>query len=243
MPLKRKERFWLLLVSEMSSRLIFGFRASAFSYRIVFAFLLGVFCIAVTSFCFQETVDYIVAVVNDKVITLTDLRVAEAFGLYKEEIKEKTGNLRPLILEKLIDQELVIQLASESISVHEEELDSFFKEVEEKIGSVKLQKVLVEFGMNQDDLKVYLRKKLLYQMAISQKFSQSATVSLKEIEAYYSQTYIPSQKEKGVEPKPMMDVLSEIELRIKQERVRKQVEDWLENLRRQAEIQINPIRS
>lgn len=242
MPLKKKERFWLLLVSEMSSRLLFGFRTLAFSHRIVIGFLLGVSCLAVTLFCSQETIDYIVAVVNDKIITLTELRVAEAFGLHEEEIKEKAGNLRHLILEKLIDQELVIQLASESISVHEEELDSFFKEVEERVGSVKLRKVLAEFGMNQDDLKEHLRKKLLYQKTMSQKFSQRATVSLKEIEEYYGQTYVPSQKEKGVQPKPLVDVLSEIELGIKQERIKKQVEDWLENLRKQAEIQVNPIR-
>ena len=242
MPLKKKERFWLLLVSEMSSRLLFDFRTFAFSHRIVIGFLLGVSCLAVTLFCSQETIDYIVAVVNDKIITLTELRVAEAFGLYEEEIKEKAGNLRHLILEKLIDHELVIQLASESISVHEEELDSFFKEVEERVGSVMLQKVLAEFGMNQDDLKEHLRKKLLYQKTMSQKFSQSTTVNLKEIEEYYGQTYVPSQKEKGVQPKPMVDVLSEIELSIKQERIKKQVEDWLENLRKQAEIQVNPIR-
>jgi len=227
----------------MSSRLIFDTRNFAFSYRIAVVFMLSVFCLAITLFSFQETIDYIVAVVNDKVITLTELRVAEAFGLYEEEIKEKAGNLRHLILEKLIDQELVIQLASESISVHGEELDSFFKEVEERVGSVKLQKVLAEFGMNQDDLKEHLRKKLLYQKTMSQKFSQSATVSLKEIEEYYSRTYVPSQKEKGAQPKPMVDVLSEIELSIKQARIRKQVEDWLENLRKQAEIQVNPIRS
>lgn len=242
MPLKKKERFWLLLASEMSSRLLFGFRTLAFSYRIAVVFMLSVFCLAVTLFCFQETIDYIVAVVNNKIITLTELRVAEAFSLYEEEIKEKAGNLSHLILEKLIDQELVIQLASESISVHGEELDSFFKEVEERVGSVKLRKVLAEFGMNQDDLKEHLRKKLLYQKTMARKFSQSAAVRLKEIEAYYSQTYVPSQKEKGAQPKPMVDVLSEIELSIKEERIRKQVEDWLENLRKQAEIQVNPIR-
>ncbi len=68
-------------------------------------------------------------------------------------------------------------------------------------------------------------------------------MSLKEIEEYYGQTYVPSQKEKGVQPKPIVDVLSEIELGIKQERIKKQVEDWLENLRKQAEIQVNLIRS
>ncbi|UCC40178.1 MAG: SurA N-terminal domain-containing protein [Candidatus Aminicenantes bacterium] len=226
----------------MSSRLLFGLYALAFSRRIAVGFLLCVFCLTINLFGSQEKIDYIVAVVNDKVITLTDLKVSEAFGLFEEEIKEKRGNLRLLILENLIDQELVIPFASERISVHEEELDSFFKEVEEKTGSVKLQNMLVEFGMNQDDLKEYLRKKMLYQKVISQKFSQSETVSLKEIETYYSQIYVPSQKEKGEQPEPMMDILSEIELSIKKERIRKQIEDWLENLRKQAEIQINPIR-
>ncbi|HDZ28180.1 MAG TPA: hypothetical protein ENH65_16915, partial [Candidatus Aminicenantes bacterium] len=57
------------------------------------------------------------AVVNEQVITLTDLRIAEAFGLHDEELKERSGNLRPLILERLIDQKLVIDLAGEHLSL------------------------------------------------------------------------------------------------------------------------------
>ncbi len=222
--------------------MLFGFRPVSFSSRRAVCFLLGFYCLTLAVFSFQEKIDYIVAVVNEKVITFTDLRVAEAFGLYEDEIKEQAENPFPLILEKLIDQKLVIQLASENIFVQKGELDSDLRNIEERIGLAKLQIKLEEFGMEQDDLRDYIREKILYQKIISQKFSQVRIVSLREIETYYRETYVPSQEKKGAEAKPMMDVLGEIELRISQDRIREQVEDWLKNLRKQAEIQINPIR-
>lgn len=222
--------------------MLFSFRSIAFSSRGAVCFLVSYCCLTLAVFCFQEKIDYIVAVVNEKVITFTDLRVAEAFGLYEDEIQEQAENPFPLILDKLIDQKLVIQLASENISVQKGELDSSLRNIEEKIGLAKLQTKLEEFGMELDDLREHIREKIMYQKIISQKFSQVRIVSLREIETYYRDTYVSSQKKKGAEVKPMMDVLGEIELRISQDRIREQVEDWLKNLRKQAEIQINPIR-
>lgn len=239
MPQKERERFWHLLQSEMSSRLSLGLHSAPCFFRLGFyCLLLTGCCLLLTVYCLSETVDYIVAVVNEEVITLTDLKIAEAFGLYEEEVKTREESPRLTILQKLIDQKLVIQLSSEKMSIESEELDSFLSKLAEKMGDDEVQKRLEEFGLNEDDLRECIREKILYQKNISEKFNQSVIISLKEIETYYRENYVPAKREKGIGPEPMMDILGWIESTIRQDKIKKQAEDWLNNLRRQADIQI-----
>jgi parvulin-like peptidyl-prolyl isomerase len=205
--------------------------------RAFFFQLIEVILLLFTVYCFSETVDRIVAVVNEQVITLTDLRIAEAFGLYDEDLKEKSGDLHPLILERLIDQKLVIALAGEETFVENEELDSFQGRIIEKLGNDQARRRLEEFGLDWQDLRGYILEKIFYQKIISRKFGQRNIVSLKEIEDYYQKSYAPSQREKGLEPQPMVELLDEIESRIIQEKIKTQINDWLKNLRKKADIQ------
>ncbi len=186
----------------------------------------------------QETVDCVAAVVNDQVITLVDLKIALAFGLLEKEIVANAENPLRLVLEKLIDQKVVIDLTREKISVEEEEVEANLKDIREKIGQDRMQMKLGDFDLDLNYLKGYLREKLLYQKIISLRFGQSVIVSLKEIETYYQDVYIPSQKKLGLEPKLIVQVLDEIEARVKGEKMERQVALWIENLRRQAEIEI-----
>jgi len=205
--------------------------------RTFFFQLVNVIFFIFSVYCFSETIDRIVAVVNEQVITLTDLRIAEAFGLYDEELKERSGNLRPLILERLIDQKLVIDLAGEEVLVEKKELDSFQARIIERLGNDRVRRKLDEFDLDWDDLRGYIREKINYQKIIYRKFSQRVIVSLKEIEDYYQQSYVPSQREKGLESRPMMEILDEIESLIIQEKVKTKINDWIKNLRKKADIQ------
>jgi len=193
-------------------------------------------CAAV--FSSEEVIDRVVAVVNEEVITLTDLKIAEAFGVYDEELENGDGNRRSRILEKLIDQKLVIQLSGEEISVADEELEEALRRMTEKLGKSEVDRKMEEFGLAWDDLKECIQEKILYQTIITQKFSKVNPVSVKEIEDYYQRIYIPAQKGKGAEPRPMMEILAEIESSIKQEKIKTQVEDWITNLKEKSDIQI-----
>ena len=184
-----------------------------------------------------ETVDHIVAVVNEKVITLTDMRIAETFCLYDEEIDPGAENIHQLLLEMMVDQKLVVLLAGAE-AVEKEEVDSFQDKIIEKMGSEELEKKLEEFGLDRDDLREYIRDKIIYQKIIKRRFGQGVIVSLEEIEDFYKGRYVPSQREKEVEPKPMMEILKEIESTIKQEKAMSNVKDWINNLKTQADILI-----
>ncbi|UCE22165.1 MAG: hypothetical protein JSV46_08130 [Candidatus Aminicenantes bacterium] len=203
--------------------------------------IIFVLCVFVGLSCVyshSEIIDRIVAVVNEEVITLTDVRIAEAFGLYAEEIEEEEGEPRLQILERLIDQKVVIQLSSQEVLIKYEELDEFLMRITQKLGPDEAERRLRQFGLAREDLRDCIREIIRYRTIISQIFSRVNPASLKEIEDYYQNKYIPAQKEKKVDPQPMMEILDEIEASVNQEKTKVQIEDWIRNLREKSDIQI-----
>ena len=185
-----------------------------------------------------EVVDRIVAIVNDEVITLTDVNIIQKFGLFEDLEKSPEEDMQTRILSRLINQKLVIQLASERIIIDEEELEAFLSDIVQKTDPDLAEKALLQFGLDWDDLKSYLREKLLFQKIISQRFNRGVIVSIEEIERYYEQVYVPSQREKNINPQPMIEVLNQIEGELQREKVEDQVQEWIKNLKREANIQI-----
>ena len=185
----------------------------------------------------QETVDRIAAVVNESVITLSDIKIVQAFGLYEDEMPPGIQNERD-ILERLINQKLVIGLTQENIQVPEEDIVSLWRKIQEKFGASGVEASLEKFGLNEEDLREYLKEKVLYQRIIQARFGLAVIVSLKEIEDYYTTTYVPNQERLGLSPKPMIEILDEIEASLKKGRIEQRVEEWLNNLKRGADIQI-----
>ena len=187
---------------------------------------------------FQKIADRIVAVVNEEVITLTDLRIVKAFGLFREESDESSRLPLSSVLEKLIDQKLVIQLSAERSGVQNQELDAYQQRIIERMGEQKIEEAFAEYGLDWSGLREYIREKLLYETLVSRKFGQTIVVSLAEIEAYYRSHYVPSERQKGLEPKPMIDLLQEIESLLREDKIDNQIKDWISILRKQADIQI-----
>ena len=185
-----------------------------------------------------EVVDRIVAIVNDEVITLTDVNIIQKFGLFEDLEKSPEEDMQTRILSRLINQKLVIQLASERIMVAEEELEASLSDVVQATDPDLAGRALLQFGLDWDDLKSYLREKLLFQKIVSQRFNRGVIVSIEEIERYYEQVYVPSQREKNLSPQPMIEVLDQIEGDLQREKVENQVKEWIENLKREANIQI-----
>jgi len=203
-----------------------------------FFFLVFAFCSLKDVSGWQEVVDRIVAVVNDEVITLTDLDLVRTFGLYESQKDEQADDVQRHILDQLINQKLVIQITSESIMLEEKEIESALSQIIQRMEPGEAEKALLRFGLDWDDLKSYLREKLLYQEIISYRFDQGIFVRLEEIEVYYEQIYIPSQRARGLEPQPLTEMLDQIEREIKREKKETQVREWVNNLKREANIQI-----
>lgn len=210
------------------------------NFRLVFAAArAALVSMALLTLGFSQVVDCIVAEVNTQIITWTDIRILQAFAISAGGTREdSSGSLRQ-ILERAVDRKVVIDLVRINITVTKEEVDDLLKKVLEQFEPAERQHKLHGFGLQAVDLRPYLEEKLLYEKIIASRFSQGIDVSLREIEAYYNEVYLPSQKAQGVEPEPMIELLNEIESLIKKEKIEKQVASWIKSLRNQAEVRVN----
>ncbi|HOI44371.1 MAG TPA: hypothetical protein PLX50_02020 [Candidatus Aminicenantes bacterium] len=185
-----------------------------------------------------QVVDCVAAVVNDQIITLLDVRIHERFGFIAAG-KEERGRSRSLLaLEELINQKVVLGFARAGVHLDKKEIDADLQELSRKLGSGVMRTAMEEFGLAEEDLREYLAERRLFRTIISQRFSQSSVVTLREMEAYYQETYVPAEKKEGREPAPLVQAIEEIETRIKEKKREAQVVDWIRNLRDQAEIHI-----
>ena len=186
----------------------------------------------------QEVIDRIAAVVNDYVITLSDVKIAESFDLFDEEILSQEKDSL-VILDWLINQKLVIGLTQESGPIEPEAVEAAYQSLLYKLGNEAVKTKLDLFGLQKKDLQVYLFEKILFQRIIEDRFGLAVRVSLKEIEDYYREKFVLTHmSQKNSKPPPLMEVLEEIESAIKKEKIKTLVEEWLKNLRREADIQI-----
>ena len=204
---------------------------------------LFLFMFLATSTIFPSTkgevkiVDGIVAVVNDDIITLTDLRIVQAFDLLGREMGGAVYDYND-ILERMIEQKLAVQMTGETDTIEGDELSIALQRELDKLNKELLKIELARFDLKIDDLKEYLIEKILYQSVISRRFSHEIFINLKELEVYYEKRYLPEQKEKNQKPQPMIKILSEIESMVKKEKAEKQIEEWLKYLIDKADIQV-----
>lgn len=184
------------------------------------------------------TVDCVVAVVGSRVISLTDVRLAEAFGVFDMGSEADPAKRRRLILDKLIDQKVVVVLARENVPVGADKVEKAWTALIDRIGREDAKRRLEAFGAESVDLLPYLEEKLLAEAIIESRFSHGAAVSLKEIETYYAETYAPARKALGLAVPPLPEVAGALESEIQRGLMAERAAQWIRNLREQAEIEI-----
>jgi hypothetical protein len=204
---------------------------------LLFMLSAAVFFLSCTAWSFYEKVEGVAAVVNDEIITVTDLRIAKAFGLWDSNENKGKEPLFPLVLENIISQKLVNQFTGEDVSIDDKDIDGFLREVKKRFQDQGFEERLNDFGIGLSDLRDYCAEYLSYKKIVSDRFSRSVVVSLREIEEYYNQVYIPEQEAKKEPVKQMVDMLPEIESAVKEKTTSIQVEEWISSLRSKAEIQ------
>jgi hypothetical protein len=183
----------------------------------------------------QSAEDCVAAVVNGMAVTLVDVRIALRFGLHAGDPGEVS---RSAVLDRLIEQKLVLDLARGAAAPGEEEIASAGEEAARRLGPEAWARALAEFGIGDADLRPFLEETVGYRKAIAARFSRAAPVTIKEIESYYGDIYVPDRRRAGEEPAPLVQVLDRIESLIQERQREKLVAEWIWNLKAQADVRI-----
>ncbi|HYA48510.1 MAG TPA: hypothetical protein VEG35_02320 [Burkholderiales bacterium] len=186
-----------------------------------------------------QTVNCLVAVVGGQPVTLTDLRVAQEFGLFDRDIEGVPGDQTLAVLEAIIGQKLVLAMAREPGTVGRDELEQALASLRERFGPEVFAAKLRRFGLREADLRPYLEERLHYDRVVSARFAAPVPFSRGDVEKFYRDVYVPGERAKGLQPAPLDSVLAVLEARVRASLRARKVADWVRTIRAQAEVRVN----
>ncbi len=163
------------------NRRLFAIRHSPFAIFLVVSLLRA------GAIAWAETVNRIVAVVNDDVITDADVALHATAMLEAESQKTPSDaramELHVVVLRRLIEQRLILQEAKrQEITVSTDEVIERLKTLRDRFDSDEaFEQSLQESGMTREQLKEQLREQLLVQKIIDRKVRAFVYISPQEV--------------------------------------------------------------
>ena len=136
----------------------------------------------------RETVDRVVAIVNDDVITLSEVReTALSINPTSTEPIDENSILQQMIEQKLFEQEA----EKRGITVTEAELDASIKQVQQKFGvnDEQMVEVLKKQNLTPETFREQWRLQTLGNKLLESQLKNKIVVTEDEIKAYYVEKY------------------------------------------------------
>jgi len=165
-----------------------------------------------TSFCAftaeaaEELIDRIVAVVNNDVISLSDLNraIGPMLAAYSQQkgqalSDEERGELVKKAIDQLVEKKLIEQKAKEfDIKVTDKDIDRSVEEVMQRNNLTldQLKEVLKKDGSSIEDYRKMLKSEILMSKVVAREVRSKVTITEKDIQDYYGQG-VKSQDKPG----------------------------------------------
>ena len=196
----------------------------------------------------SETLDHVVASVDNVAITRSDVELAYRFELF---LNAKIAKVTPdvatleLVRDRQINQLLLLREAgAEGISAADSPDTSAdeWAAIRKKYGSEQaFQSALQSLDLNEHQALSRLRDRQRILRLIDQRLRTSAQVETSDIEAYYQKTFVPELTRRGTSPAPpLTEVQSQIREILTQKRIDQLLAAWLENLKLSHRVSVHP---
>lgn len=178
-----------------------------------------------SAFCQAEIIDKIVAVVEGRIITLSDVRQEREI---RRILGEKPASDEALV-QQLVEQQLIqTQMADfPGVEVTEEEVD------------VELRKSKDRDGAAPEAMRQAIRARMRMSRYFDVRFRQFIRASDDEIRKYYEDVFVPEARSRGLNAIPAMaSVADRIRENVIAEKLNHDVDNWLESVRRRSDVEI-----
>lgn len=195
-----------------------------------------------TTLSFAETLNRVVAVVNDDVITSSELQ--KEMHTLSMQIRANGGKIpsdgsfRKKALQHLIDKKLQLQIAKQlNIRISDQEVNDVVSRIaqQNQMTTQQLTERLQAEGMNLSAYKETLREQLLLQKVQQQEVASKITISQEEVDSALRSTKWAKQLASG---RSRAAVKKDIEHSLLQEKFEVAGKNWLSKIRGIAFIDI-----
>jgi hypothetical protein len=183
-------------------------------------------------------VDKIAAVVDEEIITLTDIEKAVRFyaGFRKQE--ESGEDFHSRVLDDLINYKAVYLEYRGDFALEEEDYDDVQTAVIENLGALdRLMDLLASFNMEWVDFKTFIKERVVYEKVIQEQLQVKISIKFDQIETFYNNEYLPMQQRLELKPRSLIEMTPLIENYLKKVRTRQKLAGWLTELRSSYKIE------
>jgi hypothetical protein len=184
----------------------------------------------------QETVDRIVARVENDIVLLSDIRTLSRYQQFVDGKSETDG----VVLDRLIDQWIVRTEAEVAHFPHPADAD-----VER--GLQRLQKSFPspaeyearekQIGLSDSEVRGMVASQLYFNNYLDSRFRPGVQVDAKAIEEFYQTGVVPVAKARGQEPPPLEAARDAIQEALVQRGINEQADRWLKESRLRLHIE------
>jgi hypothetical protein len=179
-----------------------------------------------------DVVDRVMAVVGTAVVTLSDVRAAEAFGL-------TSGATPAEVLTALIDRELMLGEVDRYAAPDPESgaLDRRLAQIQARFPSRALyEQALARTAMPEDRLRAFVSENLRVESYVDQRFGSASQPAPDEVLRYYREH--PAEFTRAGRLAPFAEIQPATQQKLAADRRRALVAEWLDRLRRRGEVRI-----
>jgi len=188
----------------------------------------------------QKLVDQILALVNDDVVTRTDLLWSIALDpRAPSPAGPVSSDLLKQKLDVMVDQRLVAQEAARlpSADLTQDEVDKKRTELVKSFKSEADFRQRVEsVGLTPDRIDDLIRERILIDRFVEFRFRSFVLVTEPEIQKYFDETLVPRIRAAGQVPPALAKVSDDINALLKQEKINQEIDRWLTTVRQRADI-------
>ena len=183
-------------------------------------------------------IDKIAAVVNNEIITMTDIdKSIYLFPVFKKK-EESPKAFYNRILQKLINYKVIYLEYKNDFILTEENYEEVQTPIIKKQGSLnQLIKLLKKYDMNWKDFKNFIKERVLYEKVLKEKFQMNIKISFNEIKSFYYEDYLPLQKELNLKSNSLIEMTSLIEKHLRKIKTENKLSGWLEEIKSSYKIE------
>lgn len=187
-------------------------------------------------------IDRIAAVVDQEVITLTEVEQLVTLRVLGRVPSESESDYRKRTLDTMIAQALRFRGDVERFGaedVPKDSIESRLIEITDRLGGEAAREAaLRKAELTLDELRAIVKRQLQVEASVEERFSPLIFVSLEEIEIYYRDTWTQQRRQRGLAVPPLSEAREEIRSILKSERLQAEIETWTAQLRARANVDV-----
>jgi hypothetical protein len=175
-----------------------------------------------------EVIDRIVAVVDGRLVTLSDLR-------RERENRTRLGESN-IPDEKELTKQLVDSHLIEIQAADYPNIEASVEEIDAELARLKLGT-----GPSANSLRETIARRLRFQKFFEVKFGSSILPTEEEVRQYYEDVFAPEARRRGLQPIPPLSdaaIAAAIRNNVMQEKLDRELELWLASVRLKSNVEI-----